>query len=205
MRIIPVALPIFVFAVARVHGASIRQPDLKTAELLGRRLYEQSIDPTKISSPAFRKAREVAVAALLKLDPSKYHFEVVKNPAGDGLLVYALAYSNDADKVVLGVHYRVAVFEDGAKVQSIEPLSRSALVVSKSKGIPRGCNAGSALGHQPYQPDSTRDVCLSEPSAPRTDIRRRTRSYYLEGRRRAHLEGARSTLGFSKKSNRRWS
>ena len=129
-------------AVMSVHGTQLPQPNLKTAELIGRQLYEQSLHPAKASSPAFRNARQAAIAALPKLDSSKYHFEVGSDPAGDGLLVYALAHSNDADKVVLGVHYRVAVSHDGTTVKSVEPLSRSALVVSKSQGIPSGATPG---------------------------------------------------------------
>lgn len=142
MRVIWVIALILVFAVAGISGAPIRQPDIKTAELVGRQLYEQSAHPSTVSSPSFHQARQVAVAALPQLDPFKYHFEVVKNPAGHDLLVYALAYSNNAAEVVLGVHYRVVVSGDGAEVRSIQPLSRSAVVVSKSKGIPKGATPG---------------------------------------------------------------
>ena len=82
------------------------------------------------------------MAALPKLDRSKYYFEVIKDPAGSRWLVYALAHSKDPDKVVFGMHYRVAVTPDGSKVESVEPLSRSALVVSKTVGIPKGATPG---------------------------------------------------------------
>jgi hypothetical protein len=130
------------YGVMSVRGTQLPQPNLKTTELVGRQLYEQSVHPARALSPAFRKARQAAIAALPKLDSSKYHFEVISNPAGDGLLIYALAYSNDADKVVLGVHYRVAVSHDGTTVKSVEPLSRSALIVSKRQGILRGATPG---------------------------------------------------------------
>jgi hypothetical protein len=82
------------------------------------------------------------MAALPKLDRSNYHFEVIKNPVEPGWLVYALAYSKDPDKVVFGIHYRVAVTADGSSVESAEPLSRSAVAVSKTAGVPKGARAG---------------------------------------------------------------
>ena len=135
-------MPMAALAVAcafmSVRAAQLPQPNLRTAELVGRQLYEQSVHPVKLSSPAFRNARQAAIAALPKLDSSKYDFEVVRDPFGDGLLVYALAHSDDATKVVLGVHYRVVVSRDGTTVKSAAPLSRNALVVSKSQGIRKG-------------------------------------------------------------------
>ncbi|MEO5754477.1 MAG: hypothetical protein ABIR38_07195 [Chthoniobacterales bacterium] len=67
---------------------------------------------------------------------------MIKNPAGPAWMVYALGYSKDPDKVVFGIHYRVAVTEDGSRVESVEPLSRSALTVSKTAGIPKGATPG---------------------------------------------------------------
>jgi hypothetical protein len=138
MRLTPIVSFTFVWTIASVCGAAIRQPDVKTAESLGTQLYEQSAHSDTSLSPSFHRAKQIAIAALPQIDRSKYRFEVVRNPAGRGFLVYALANSKDPDQVVLGVHYRIAVAEDGKKVESIEPLSRSALVISKSKGIPKG-------------------------------------------------------------------
>jgi hypothetical protein len=142
MRLIPIVSFAVACTIASVCGAPTRQPDVKAAALLGRQLYDQSARSETTLSPSFRRARQTAMAALPQIDRSKYRFEVVSNPSGPGFLVYALAYSKDPDEVVLGIHYRIAVAEDGTKVQSIDPLSRSALVVSKSKGIPKGATPG---------------------------------------------------------------
>jgi hypothetical protein len=82
-------------------GAPAPQPDVKTAERLGRKLYEQSIHSTIALSPSFSRAKQIAVATLPQIDRSKYSFEVIENP-GRGLLVYGLAYSKNPDDVVLG-------------------------------------------------------------------------------------------------------
>ncbi len=125
-----------------VRGAPARQPDIKRAGAVGRELYEQAKHAGATLSASVSRARQVAMAALPKLDRSKYHFEVIKNPAGPGWMVYALGYSKDPDKVVFGIHYRVAVTKDGSRVEAVEPLSRSALTVSKTAGIPKGATHG---------------------------------------------------------------
>jgi len=129
-------------AIANAGGAQIRQFDLKTIETLGRKLYEQSEQPPKSLSPSLLQAKQTAIAALPQIDPARYRFEVLKDPIGDGFLVYALAYSKDPNDVVLGVHYRLSVTDDAKRVQAIDALSRSALVVNQNKGIPKGAVPG---------------------------------------------------------------
>ena len=141
---ISVALACLGFACTSIvlHGAPARQPDLNRAESIGRQLYEQSRHANGSLSASASRAKQAATAALPKLDRSKYYFEVVKDPVSSRWLVYALAYSKDPDKVVFGMHYRVAIAQDGSKAESVEPLSRSALVVSKTAGIPKGAKPG---------------------------------------------------------------
>jgi len=71
---------------------------------------------------------------------------VLEDPAGDASLVYALAYSKKPDDVVLGIHYRVCVTHDTKKVKSVEPLSRSALIVKKGAGVPAGAASAGVWG-----------------------------------------------------------
>ena len=123
---------------ANVASAQVRHFDLKTTASLGRKLYERSnVSPNSLS-PESAAAIETAAKALPQIDLSKYRFEVLEDPAGDAFLVYALAYSKNPDDVVLGIHYRVSVTHDAKKVKSVEPLSRSALIVKKSAGVPPG-------------------------------------------------------------------
>jgi hypothetical protein len=142
MRLISIALFTSLCAILPVGGAQIREFDLKTTESLGRQLYEQSANASKRISPRFLQARQISLAALPQIDRSRYHFEVLKDPTGDGLLVYALADSKNPNDVVLGVHYRVSVTGDAKSVKAIDALSRSALVVNQNKGIPKGATAG---------------------------------------------------------------
>jgi hypothetical protein len=78
-------------------------------------------------------ARQSALAALpLDACSKRYNTIVLPNKAADhrGWLVYLLAATTDADKVLVGGHYRAEVSADGTTVISTTPLSRSCLVLS---------------------------------------------------------------------------
>ena len=155
-------------------GAATRQPDLNGAESIGRQLYEQSTHASGGLSATASYAKQTATAALSKLARSKYRFEVINDPGGSRWLVYALAYSKDPDKVVFGIHYRVTVSQDGSKIESVEPLSRSALVVSKTAGIPKGAKPGPLWATSLISPTPLEVYSLLESCPPHADLCRCT-------------------------------
>lgn len=135
-------LLVLVYAATHVLASQIREFSLKTTELLGRKLYEQSQPSSEALSENYKVARQTAIAALPKLDSSKYKFEVLDDPDRSGFLVYALAGSKNPNDVVIGGHYRVTVSADGKNVKSVDALSRSFLVVNKKAGVPSGATPG---------------------------------------------------------------
>jgi hypothetical protein len=82
------------------------------------------------------KARQAAIEAIPKFMTERYNFEVLDDPEGKGFLVYGLASTMDPNEMVVGGHYRVTVSAEG-KVQRVDALSRSLLVLKKNSG-PKG-------------------------------------------------------------------
>ena len=77
-------------------------------------------------------ARQVALAAKPGSCSEHYNTVVLPNKRGDrkGWLVYLLAGTTDQHAVLVGGHYRATVSADGKTLVSIEPLSKSCLVLS---------------------------------------------------------------------------
>lgn len=77
-------------------------------------------------------ARTTALAVAPRFPDRPYNVEVLDDPDGEGFLVYALAATKDPNEVVAGGHSRITVSKDGTKVESVDRLSRSLLVLPKS-------------------------------------------------------------------------
>lgn len=77
-------------------------------------------------------ARATALAVAPQFPDRPYNFEVLDDPDGEGFLVYALAATKDPNEVVAGGHSRITVSKDGTKVESVDRLSKSLLVLPKS-------------------------------------------------------------------------
>jgi hypothetical protein len=77
------------------------------------------------------RARRTAIKAVLpKLNGAygaHYNFEVLNDPDGSGLLVYALAATNKRDEMFIGGHFRITVSADGSTVERIDDLSKGLL------------------------------------------------------------------------------
>ena len=125
-------------ACCSVQAAGIRQLSLPTIERLGRELYEQTQRAQSLSEPK-QRAQRAAMAALPQLEKQGYRFVVLNAPEHKGYLVYALATDPNPRNVVVGLHYRVSVSADG-KVQQVDPLARSTLVIP-SDAVPAGTRA----------------------------------------------------------------
>lgn len=84
-------------------------------------------------------ARTLAIDSIPELASSRYNTVVLPDVDGDGFLVYALAASTNPDLVYIGGHYRMTVSEDGKKIERIDRLYNSCLVLKKSD-VPKGSN-----------------------------------------------------------------
>ncbi len=76
-------------------------------------------------------ARQTAVANLPGVCRAGYNTAMVKDPDGDGWLVWLLAPSPATNAVPVGGHFRFTISQDGRKVERIDALSASCLVVER--------------------------------------------------------------------------
>jgi hypothetical protein len=114
-------------------ASEIREFDVKTLRRLGNELTRASQTADRgATTPERKRAKQTATAALKgKLYDIHYDYVVLDDPDGSGFLVYALCAINDPNKVVLAGHFRVAVSADGEKVEQVDSLSRSLLVIDR--------------------------------------------------------------------------
>lgn len=138
MRTIFVTI-LIALAIGSLQASEIREFDLKTIESLGRQLYEHRNQNSKSLSEVENGALEATKASLKGRIDKTYKFIVLHDPTKSGYLVYALATSKDPNDIVLGIHYRVTVSADASRVERVDPLSRSALVLNhRDSQLPKG-------------------------------------------------------------------
>ncbi|HEY3644880.1 MAG TPA: hypothetical protein VGM16_06015 [Gammaproteobacteria bacterium] len=107
----------------------------RQAEVDGKRLFDAS------SQAAAGKPAEVAAArAAIKDYCEGMSYKTVEvddaRPGQD--FVYLIASSGDADDIVWGRHYRVAVDQASGAVSGVAPSTHSCLAMSLTKGLPAG-------------------------------------------------------------------
>ncbi|KSB88654.1 hypothetical protein AS593_19640 [Caulobacter vibrioides] len=78
-------------------------------------------------------ARQAAIAVQPKTCRAGYNTAVIRNPDGEGWIVWLLAPSPAAGAVPVGGHYRIFVAGDGKTVQRVDALSASCLLIEKPK------------------------------------------------------------------------
>jgi hypothetical protein len=73
------------------------------------------------------RARQSALAAMPFMCSDRYNPVILPGEVDgfDGWLVYLLASTTEANKIVVGGHFRVEVSRDGKTVRKIDPLSKS--------------------------------------------------------------------------------
>ena len=79
------------------------------------------------------KARQLAIRNIPKLYSRTYNTVVLPDPARKGLLVYVLAATDEANKILVGGHYRFLISRKGDKILRTDPLFKSFLVLDKKK------------------------------------------------------------------------
>lgn len=85
------------------------------------------------------RARRLALSSVRDRCSERYNTVVVRQNSGGDLLVYALAVSAEAGKMMVGGHYRITVTPDGQKIVKVEKLFRSCLTLrigDSPDGIP---------------------------------------------------------------------
>src|SRR2546428_7564097 len=86
-------------------ASEIREFDLKTTERLGNQLVRASKRADRgFTTPAKKRARDTAITALQGrlYDQGRYDYVVLDDPAGNGLLVYALAIAKRKGDIFVG-------------------------------------------------------------------------------------------------------
>lgn len=78
-------------------------------------------------------ARQAAAAAQPAACRGGYNAAMVKNPDGDGWIVWLLAPAPAAGAIPVGGHYRIFVAADGKTVRRIDALSASCLLIERPK------------------------------------------------------------------------
>ncbi|MFT4254925.1 MAG: hypothetical protein QM608_20880 [Caulobacter sp.] len=101
-----------------------------------------------VTEPAVRKltdderlmfsARQAAIAAKPSSCRPGYNTAIVRDPQGDGFIVWLLAPSPAAGAIPFGGHYRVTVAGDGRTVTRVDALSASCLLLDRDAKDAKG-------------------------------------------------------------------
>lgn len=92
-------------------------------------------------------ARQLALKNIPERCSDRYNTVVLPNVEGQGFLVYALAATTDPSLIYIGGHYRMTVSEDGKKINRIDRLFNSCLILNKGD-LPEGSeSAGLFASH----------------------------------------------------------
>ncbi len=78
-------------------------------------------------------ARMLALASIPRACTDRRNSVALKDPEGDGWLVWALASTTDPDLIVLRGHYRFTISADGKTIRAIDALSASCDQISRKK------------------------------------------------------------------------
>ena len=78
-------------------------------------------------------ARQAAGAAQPAACRAGYNTAMVRNPDGDGWIVWLLAPAPAAGAIPVGGHYRIFVAADGKTIRRVDALSASCLLIEKPK------------------------------------------------------------------------
>lgn len=76
-------------------------------------------------------ARTLAVANINPSCSNRYNTVVLKDPQGDGWLVWVMAASMDPQTIVIGGHYRFTISADGKSIIQKDALSKSCMTMKK--------------------------------------------------------------------------
>jgi hypothetical protein len=92
------------------------------------------------------RAQRTAAAGVRRVCRPRYNTVVLKDPDEDGWLVWLLAPSPTSGVVPMGGHYRATVSADGRKLERLDALSNSCLVIDPRQGLPKGAQPVGLMG-----------------------------------------------------------
>ncbi len=98
---------------------------------------QSSLPPSPTLSPdelAQYKARMLALGGVKQPCSNRYNTVALKDPAGAGWLVWAMAATTDPNLMIIGGHYRFTISADGSIIRQADALSRSCIRFDKSRG-----------------------------------------------------------------------
>ena len=82
-------------------------------------------------------ARQLALKSIPEPGSDRYNTVVLPNVGGKGFLVYTLAATTDPNLIYIGGHYRMTVSQNGKKIERIDRLFKSCLILNKGD-VPKG-------------------------------------------------------------------
>jgi hypothetical protein len=92
-------------------------------------------------------ARMLALKGAANKCSPNYNTVALKDPAGPGWLVWALAATTDSDPILVGGHFRFTISADGKSVVSRDEMSKGCLKFSRRQMSAGGTVAGLVLNH----------------------------------------------------------
>lgn len=81
-------------------------------------------------------ARNLAQANIAKRCSTAYNTVALKDPQGDGWLVWAMPASTDPHTIVMGIHYRFTISADGTTVRARDALTKECAVFTEQQDQP---------------------------------------------------------------------
>jgi hypothetical protein len=78
-------------------------------------------------------ARSLAVRNITQRCSTTYNTIVLKDPSGEGWIVWVMAATTDPDAIMMGVHYRFTISADGSRIISQDALARGCLAIKKTQ------------------------------------------------------------------------
>lgn len=85
------------------------------------------------------RARQLAAQNIRRRCSDRYNLVILPDPEKDGLLVYALAATDEPNVILVGGHYRFTISKDGKTIERADELFASCLKINNpSSAIPKG-------------------------------------------------------------------
>lgn len=78
-------------------------------------------------------ARSLAVSHITQRCSATYNTIVLKDPSGEGWLVWVMAATTDPDAIMMGIHYRFTISADGSRITSQDALARGCMAIRKTQ------------------------------------------------------------------------
>jgi len=92
-------------------------------------------------------ARMLAIQSVDRPCAKTYNTVALKDPQGDGWLVWAMAATTNPDEIIVGGHYRFTISKDGKSILRKDALSRGCLVIPKPHPNKDEDVLGAFIGH----------------------------------------------------------